>query len=107
MLVSTYRLAWVSEKAFQGHGMSFVIRLAYLNADSRTGPRGYGDFLPKENELSTPNGYPAERQQIFGRLRQPNYSNKDQAHVIFMPPISGDAGKLSQSCLNECSHVAP
>ncbi|KAL1952428.1 hypothetical protein VTO73DRAFT_1577 [Trametes versicolor] len=75
VLAGTYRLAWVNAKAFQGHG-----------------PRGYGDFLPKESDLSTPNGDPAQRQHIFGRLREPNFRNQDQAHVILMPRLSGDNG---------------
>ncbi|KAH9850551.1 hypothetical protein C2E23DRAFT_734556 [Lenzites betulinus] len=75
VLVGSYRLGWVNAKAFQGHG-----------------PGGYGDFLPNEKDLSSPNGNAALRQHIFGRLREPNYRNNDQAHVIFMPRLSGDNG---------------
>ncbi|KAI0825347.1 hypothetical protein BC628DRAFT_1410386 [Trametes gibbosa] len=75
VLAGTYRLGWVNAKAFQGHG-----------------PGGYGDFLPNEEDLSNPKGNAALRQHIFGRLREPNYRNKDQAHVILMPRLSGDNG---------------
>ncbi|EJF58812.1 hypothetical protein DICSQDRAFT_172636 [Dichomitus squalens LYAD-421 SS1] len=72
----TYKLSWVNEKAFQGHG-----------------PAGFGNFWPQEPQLSsTEIQYKALREHIFGRLREPDYRNKDQAHVIFMPRLSGDRG---------------
>ncbi|KZT69484.1 hypothetical protein DAEQUDRAFT_726433, partial [Daedalea quercina L-15889] len=76
VLAGTYKLAWVNEKAYQGHG-----------------PGGYGNFLPQEAALSsTDHKYRAQRELIFGRLREPEFRNRDQAHTIFMPRLSGENG---------------
>lgn len=99
VLAGTYRLAWVNAKAFQGHGKVPALWLVCTGAHRSPGPNGYGDYLPKESDLSTPNGDPAQRQHIFGRLREPNFRNKDQAHVILMPRLSGDNGKSLRSAV--------
>ncbi|KAI0668650.1 hypothetical protein C8Q78DRAFT_1097533 [Trametes maxima] len=75
VLFDTYKLAWVNSKALQGHG-----------------PGGYADFVHMKNKLENPRGDHVLREQIFGRLRRPNYEDKTQAHVIFMPRLSGDSG---------------
>ncbi|EKM50630.1 uncharacterized protein PHACADRAFT_129992 [Phanerochaete carnosa HHB-10118-sp] len=76
VLAGTYGLSWVNEKAFQGHG-----------------PGGFGDFLPLEQTLSS-SGSDSKplREHVFERLREPDFRNKDQAHVQLMPRLSGDNG---------------
>ncbi|KAF7792008.1 hypothetical protein EIP86_003035 [Pleurotus ostreatoroseus] len=76
VLYGTYKLSWVNNKAFQGHG-----------------PGGFGEFATKEAQLSSK----AEadkplREHIFETLRQPDFEDKDQANVKFMPRLSGDNG---------------
>ncbi|KIK63444.1 hypothetical protein GYMLUDRAFT_163033 [Collybiopsis luxurians FD-317 M1] len=76
VISGTYKLSWVNEKAFQGHG---------------TG--AYGNFLNRETELSDPSAeYASLREYIFDRLRQPNFKNENQALPKFMPRLSGDNG---------------
>ena len=102
MLSGTYKLSWFNDKAFQGHGTLFecvrsIILLIYANS-LRIGPGGFGDFWPLRDSLSsTDPQHQALRQLIFGRLREPDYRNKDQAHVILMPRLSGDNGTPAQS----------
>ncbi|KAM5533429.1 hypothetical protein V8D89_012867 [Ganoderma adspersum] len=80
VLSGTYKLSWVNEKAFQGHG-----------------PGGFGNFWPLLDSLSSKDAqYQALRQHIFGRLREPDYRNRDQAHVILMPRLSGDNGDANE-----------
>ncbi|KAF8208007.1 hypothetical protein K438DRAFT_1813258 [Mycena galopus ATCC 62051] len=78
VLSGTYKLSWVNNKAYQGHGLG-----------------AFGNFLPKENELSSPSPDTTVtelRQHIFSRLREPDFRNPTQAHTIFMPRLSGDNG---------------
>ena len=60
------------------------------------GPGGFGEFATKEAQLSSK----AEadrplREHIFEALRRPDFEDKDQANVKFMPRLSGDNGVLS------------
>lgn len=95
VLAGTYRLAWVNAKAFQGHGTFRALPSACMDAHPSPGPGGYGDYLSMENDLSDNEGDAAQRQHIFKRLREPNFRNEDQAHVILMPRLSGDNGAVS------------
>ena len=98
MLSGTYKLSWVNEKAFQGHGtlleyLRLTVRSMFTSDSLRLGPGGFGNFwLQRDNLSSKDDKHKALREHIFGRLRQPDYQNKDQAHVILMPRLSGDAG---------------
>ncbi|KIJ65358.1 hypothetical protein HYDPIDRAFT_27377 [Hydnomerulius pinastri MD-312] len=76
---SPYVLSWTNSEAYQGHGVS-----------------GKGNFLTIENEMATP-GTATEtirmvRDNVLGRLRKPNYEDKDQATTRFMPRLSGNNG---------------
>ena len=68
------------------------------------GPNGSGNFLLLKDRLSNPNG-PAKdqllREHIFNRLRMPDYLNKDQGSLKWMPRLSGDAGLYLQSKLRK------
>ena len=57
------------------------------------GPGGFGNFLPLEKKLADNSAEnQALRDHIFGRLREPDFRNNDQAHVQLMPRLSGDNG---------------
>lgn len=97
VLMGTYKMSWANEKTFQGHGTSVCgCRLAWLALNLCKGPGGFGDFCALEEKLSsTSSEYKALREHIFSKLRQPDFQNKDQAHVQLMPRLSGDNGTPS------------
>ncbi|KAH7909835.1 hypothetical protein BJ138DRAFT_1154305 [Hygrophoropsis aurantiaca] len=77
VLESTYRLSWVNEEGYTGHGVA-----------------GLGNFLPMKEKLADPNseGGQVLRQHIFKRLRRPDYQDLNQASTKFMPRLSGNNG---------------
>ncbi|PVF96132.1 hypothetical protein CPB86DRAFT_522864 [Serendipita vermifera] len=78
---STYTLSWTNNLAYQGHGY---------------GGKGYfasmEDKLRKAPKQGEKDEYKALREHIFERLRVPDYKNKDQANVKYMPRLSGNDG---------------
>lgn len=80
VLLATYTLSWTNNKALEGHG-----------------PFGKGNFLSpdvKKDLISTTTNN--LKNEIFRRLRAPDYRNKDQAVATYMPRLSGDNGDMPE-----------